>query len=58
MNRLGRHRSLLVLLGLGLAFRLILALVIDYQIQKPTGFSVLSIADSSTMELQLFFTHA
>ena len=30
----------------------------DYQIQKPTSFSVLSIADSGTMELQLFFTHA
>ncbi len=30
----------------------------DYQISKPNGFSVLSIADSGTMELQLFFTHA
>ena len=30
----------------------------DYQIQKPSSFSVLSIADSGTMELQLFFTHA
>src|SRR5476651_2175627 len=28
MNRLGRHRSLLVLVGLGLAFRLVLALVV------------------------------
>lgn len=28
MNRLGRHRSVLVLLGLGLAFRLVLALVL------------------------------
>ena len=30
----------------------------DYQISKPNGFTVLSIADSGTMELQLFFTHA
>ena len=30
----------------------------DYQIQKPSSFSVLSIADSGTLELQLFFTHA
>src|SRR5664279_3990052 len=28
MSRLGRHRALLVLLGLGLAFRLVLALVL------------------------------
>jgi polyisoprenoid-binding protein YceI len=30
----------------------------DYGIQKPTSFSVLSIADQGTLELQLFFTHA
>jgi polyisoprenoid-binding protein YceI len=28
----------------------------DYNISKPTSFSVLSIADTGTMELQLFFT--
>ncbi len=30
----------------------------DYNIQKPTSFAVLSIADEGTLELQLFFTHA
>ncbi|MEA2623952.1 MAG: hypothetical protein QOH61_2862 [Chloroflexota bacterium] len=30
----------------------------DYGIQKPTSFAVLSIADTGTMELQLFFTRA
>ena len=30
----------------------------DYGIQKPSSFTVLSIADQGTMELQLLFTHA
>ena len=30
----------------------------DYGITKPTSFSVVSIADVGTMELQLFFTKA
>ncbi len=30
----------------------------DYSIQKPTGFSVLSIDDHGTMEVHLLFTHA
>ncbi|MFI5199428.1 MAG: YceI family protein [Candidatus Limnocylindrales bacterium] len=30
----------------------------DYQIQKPSSFAVLSIADQGTLELQLFFSHA
>ena len=30
----------------------------DYGIEKPTSFSVLSVADQGTMELQLFFSHA
>ena len=30
----------------------------DYNIQKPTSFAVLSIADQGTMEMQLFFSHA
>lgn len=30
----------------------------DYGIEKPSSFKVLSIADSGTMELQLFFAHA
>ena len=30
----------------------------DYGIQKPNSFTVVSIADQGTMELQLFFTHA
>ena len=30
----------------------------DYGIQPPTSFAVLSVADSGTMELQLFFSHA
>jgi polyisoprenoid-binding protein YceI len=30
----------------------------DYGIQKPTSFAVLSIADTGTIELQLFFSHA
>ncbi|MFI5226286.1 MAG: YceI family protein, partial [Candidatus Limnocylindrales bacterium] len=30
----------------------------DYGIQAPTSFAVLSVADSGTMELQLFFSHA
>jgi polyisoprenoid-binding protein YceI len=29
----------------------------DYGIDKPTSFAVLSIADTGTIELQLFFTH-
>jgi len=29
----------------------------DYSIEKPTSFKVLSIDDSGTMELQLFFSH-
>ncbi len=30
----------------------------DYDIQKPTSFLVLSVADGGTMELRLHFTHA
>ena len=30
----------------------------DYGIEKPNSFMVLTIADSGTMELQLFFTKA
>ena len=30
----------------------------DYQITKPNSFSVVSIADQGTMELQLFFAKA
>jgi polyisoprenoid-binding protein YceI len=30
----------------------------DYGIQKPTSFTVLSIEDQGTMELQIFFVHA
>jgi polyisoprenoid-binding protein YceI len=30
----------------------------DYNIQKPNSFTVVSIADQGTMELQVFFTHA
>jgi hypothetical protein len=28
----------------------------DYGIREPTSFTVLSVADEGTMELQLFFT--
>jgi polyisoprenoid-binding protein YceI len=30
----------------------------DYDVQAPTSFAVLTVADQGTMELQLFFTHA
>ncbi len=30
----------------------------DYGIEKPNSFMILTIADSGTMELQLFFTRA